>query len=121
MPPSRPSSSGMVGSSRLPASRGAIPRPSAQGWWNCKARTTWIPAAREKRGGRKRLIAIDPAIEVNFHKVLEDHTAGDPMRVGVKWTNLSRRQIARRITKLGTPVSRHVASQLLKKHGYRRR
>jgi hypothetical protein len=53
--------------------------------------------------------------------VLEDHTAGDPMRVEVKWTNLSRRQIARRITKLGTPVSRHVASQLLKKHGYRRR
>jgi len=39
----------------------------------------------------------------------------------VKWTNLSRRQIATRITELGTPVSRHVVSQLLKKHGYRRR
>jgi hypothetical protein len=67
------------------------------------------------------LIDIDGAIEVNFHKVLADHTAGDPMRSEVKWTNLSRRQIAKRITDLGTPVSRHVVSLLLRKHGYRRR
>jgi hypothetical protein len=67
------------------------------------------------------LIEIDPAIEANFHKVLEDHTAGDPMRLEVKWTNLSRRQIAKRITELGTPVSRHIVSQLLRKNGYRRR
>ena len=53
--------------------------------------------------------------------MLEDHTAGDPMRADVKWTNLSRRQIAKRITALGTPVSRHVVSQLLRKHRYRRR
>ncbi len=67
------------------------------------------------------MITIDPAIEANFHTVLEDHTAGDPMRPGVRWTNLSRRQIATRITALGTPVSRHVVSQLLRKHRYRRR
>ena len=67
------------------------------------------------------MIEFDPAIETNFRIVLEDHTAGDPMRLEVKWTNLSRRQIAKRIKDLGTPVSRHVVSQLLKKHGYRRR
>jgi hypothetical protein len=67
------------------------------------------------------LIETHPAIEANFHKVLEDHTAGDPMRPEVKWTNLSRRQIAKRITAPGTPVSRHVVSQLLRKHRYRRR
>jgi hypothetical protein len=67
------------------------------------------------------LIAIDTAIEVNFHKVLEDHTAGDPMRLEVKWTNLSRRQIAQRMADLGTRVSRDVVSQLLRKHRYRRR
>jgi Rhodopirellula transposase DDE domain len=67
------------------------------------------------------VIEIDPAIEVNFHTVLEDHTAGDPMRLEVKWTNLSRRQIAKRMKDLGTPVSRDVVSQLLKEHGYRRR
>jgi hypothetical protein len=43
------------------------------------------------------------------------------MRLEVRWTNLSRRQIAGRITELGTPVSRHVVSQLLRKHRYRRR
>jgi hypothetical protein len=67
------------------------------------------------------LIEADPAIEANFHKVLEDHTAGDPMRPGVKWTNLSRRQIAKGISELGARVSRHVVSQLLRKRGYRRR
>jgi hypothetical protein len=67
------------------------------------------------------LIAIDLAIEANFRTVLEDHTAGDPMRLEVKWTNLSRRQIAKRMKNLGTAVSRDVVSQLLKKHGYRRR
>src|SRR4051795_6073818 len=75
----------------------------------------------KKGGGRKRLIEIDPAIEANFHKVLEDHTAGDPMRLEVKWTNLSRRQIANRMADLGTRVSRDVVSQLLRKHRYRRR
>ena len=57
----------------------------------------------------------------HFLKVLRDHTAGDPMNPEVKWTNLSRRQIARRMTALGTPVSRRVVSQLLRRHGYRRR
>jgi hypothetical protein len=53
--------------------------------------------------------------------VLEDHTAGDPMRGDVKWTNLSRGEIAARMGRLGTPVSRDVVSQLLRQHGYRRR
>jgi Rhodopirellula transposase DDE domain len=67
------------------------------------------------------LIEINRAIEANFRTVLEDHTAGDPMRLEVKWTNLSRRQIAKRMKDLGTSVSRDVVSQLLKKQGYRRR
>lgn len=43
------------------------------------------------------------------------------MRLGVLWTNLSRRQIAARVTELGTPIGRHVAAQLLRKHRYRKR
>jgi hypothetical protein len=53
--------------------------------------------------------------------VLRDHTAGDPSNADVKWTNLSRRQIARRLKELGTPVSRRIVSQLLRHNGYRRR
>jgi hypothetical protein len=53
--------------------------------------------------------------------VLQDHTAGDPMRADVQWTNLSRKEIAARVTALGTPVSRDVVSQLLRKHKFRKR
>jgi hypothetical protein len=60
-------------------------------------------------------------VEENFHRVLRDHTAGDPMNADVKWTNLSRRQIARRIKEMGVPVSRRIVNQLLHRHGYRRR
>jgi hypothetical protein len=72
-------------------------------------------------GGRRKLIEISTALEENFFKVLQDHTAGDPMRADVKWTNLSRREIAARVTALGTPAGRDVISQLLRKHKYRRR
>jgi hypothetical protein len=64
---------------------------------------------------------ICPALEENFLDVLREHTAGDPMRADVKWTNLSRRQIARRLAERGTPASRRVVAQLLHQHGYRRR
>lgn len=57
----------------------------------------------------------------NFLAVLGDHTAGDPMREEVKWTNLSRRQISRRLKTLGTPAGKNVVSRLLYEHGYRRR
>jgi hypothetical protein len=43
------------------------------------------------------------------------------MRLEVRWTDLSRRQIAARVTELGTPIGRHVASQLLREHRYRKR
>jgi hypothetical protein len=43
------------------------------------------------------------------------------MRLEVRWTDLSRRQIAARVTELGTPPGRHVVSQLLKEHRYRKR
>jgi hypothetical protein len=43
------------------------------------------------------------------------------MNADVKWTNLSRRQIARRMKEMGTLVSRRIVSQLLRRHGYRRR
>ena len=82
----------------------------------------WTRAVSEKKGGgRKKLIEVSAALEENFLKVLEDHTAGDPMRADVKWTNLSRGEIASRVTELGTPVSRHIVCQLLRKHKYRKR
>jgi len=37
---------------------------------------------------------------------LQEFTAGDPMRAGVLWTNLSLRELSRRLVILGTPASR---------------
>ena len=76
---------------------------------------------RKKRGGRKALIEKTPKVVANFHLVLHNHTAGDPMRHGVKWTNLSRRKISSKLKELGTPASKNIVSRLLHESGYRRR
>lgn len=39
------------------------------------------------------------------------------MREGVLWTNLSRREISRRLLEMGTKASRHTVRKLMKKHG----
>lgn len=39
------------------------------------------------------------------------------MREGVLWTNLSRREISRRLAEMGTPASPHTVRKLMKKHG----
>jgi Rhodopirellula transposase DDE domain len=45
--------------------------------------------------------------------VLEDHTAGDPMKPDSLWTNLSVSAIADRMAELGAPVDRTIVEQLL--------
>jgi hypothetical protein len=53
--------------------------------------------------------------------VLRDHTAGDPMRQEVKWTDLTRREISQRLAERETPAGKRVVKQLFKKHGYVKR
>jgi Rhodopirellula transposase DDE domain len=53
--------------------------------------------------------------------VLQDRTAGDPMRQEVRWTDLTYEQIAHHLAEAGTPVSVPVVKQLLRKHGYVKR
>jgi hypothetical protein len=40
---------------------------------------------------------------VNLRQLLAEFTAGDPMRAGVLWTNLSLCELSRRLRELGTP------------------
>jgi len=60
-------------------------------------------------------------LEANFLNGLREQTAGDPMHEQVKWTHLTVRQIAGHLAAMGTPASRRVVKQLLRKHGYRKR
>jgi hypothetical protein len=47
--------------------------------------------------------------------LLQEFTGGDPMRVGVLWTNLSLRELSRRLVAMGTPASRRTIRRLLRK------
>jgi hypothetical protein len=71
---------------------------------------------RKAGGGRKSTLEHGPQLEDNFLRLLAEFTAGDPMREGVLWTNLSRREISRRLREMGTPASRHTVRKLMKKH-----
>lgn len=77
---------------------------------------------RKSGGGRKPYYETYPNIDEQFLTVLRDHTAGDPMREEVKWTNLSPCAIAGRLAEqYQVVVSETVIRKLLRKHGYRRR
>ena len=49
-----------------------------------------------------------------MRQLLQEFTAGDPMRVGPLWTNLSLRELRRRLIAMGTPASRRVIRRLLR-------
>lgn len=54
-----------------------------------------------------------------FLSVIAQHTAGSPMDETVKWTNLTRQEIAQFLQAEGIEVSVTVVDQLLAKHHYR--
>lgn len=76
---------------------------------------------RQPGGGRKSKLETTPGLDAAFLQVIESHTAGSPMDEEVKWTNLSREEIAHRIQAEGFKVSVTVVDQLLEKHNFRRR
>jgi hypothetical protein len=53
--------------------------------------------------------------------VIDTYTAGDPMQEGVRWTNLTRSEIAAGMGKAGFPVSVTIVDRLLDAFGFRRR
>lgn len=72
-------------------------------------------------GGRKSILATMPEIDAVFQRVLEEYTAGSPINETIKWTNLTREEIATYLQEEGFSVSVTVIDQLLEKHNYRRR
>src|SRR5215203_1290474 len=69
----------------------------------------------KKRGGRRPVTEARPSLQANLRLLLQEFTGGDPMRVGVLWTNLSLRELSRRLLDLGTPASRRTIRRLLRK------
>lgn len=79
------------------------------------------PRTRRPGGGRKKAIETIPGINAAFLSVIENYTAGSPMNEELKWTNLTRQQIADLLAATGIRVSVTVIDQLLTKHQFRRR
>jgi predicted transcriptional regulator len=77
---------------------------------------------RRPGGGRKPYYETYPDIDKQFLAVLREHTAGDPMREDVRWTDLTPREIADSLHEAyQVKVSTTIIRKLLKKHNYRRR
>jgi len=76
---------------------------------------------RRVGGGRKSTLAITPGIGEAFLEVIDNSTAGSPMDESIKWTNLSRANIALKLAEKGFKVSVTVIDQLLKKYNFRPR
>ena len=77
---------------------------------------------RKKGGGRKPYQETHKKIDEKFLDVLENYTAGDPMKEKVLWTNLTVSEIVVALQKdHDIWISKHIVRKLLKKHGYRSR
>jgi hypothetical protein len=65
-----------------------------------------------KKGGRPCKLCLH-GIQDAFRTVIDVYTAGDPMRDGVLWTNLTRSELAAGLAEEGFPVSVTVVDRLL--------
>jgi hypothetical protein len=71
--------------------------------------------AAEKQGGRPPRVVAQPTLEANLCALLQEFTAGEPMRAGVLGTHLSLRELSRRLLALGPPARRRTMRRLLSK------
>lgn len=76
---------------------------------------------RQAGGGRKSAFETIEGLDATFLRVITQHTAGSPTDERVKWTNLTRQEIAELLCAEGIEVSVTVVDQLLEKHHYRKR
>ena len=77
---------------------------------------------RAQGGGRKKKLETIKGLEPAFLRVIDRHIAGSPMDEEIRWTHLTRQQIADLLfEEEEIRVSVTVIDQLLDKHKFRRR
>lgn len=72
---------------------------------------------RKQGGGRKKISEKDPALFQDLEAILDENTAGDPMRL-LKWTTKSTYNLAEELIRLGHTVSAETVRRLLKENNY---
>src|SRR4029453_885094 len=103
MRPSRPPSWATGGASTSRGCWRAIPKPFVKVCAISRRQRMGRLGASAKKGGRPPRVVAQPTLEANLGALLQEFTAGDPMREGVLWTNLSLRELSSRLVALGTP------------------
>ena len=79
------------------------------------------PRVRRPGGGRKPHLDKIPELKRELHGVLENHTAGSPMRQEVVWTDLTPKEIQEALAERDLYFSLPFLRQLLHEEGYRLR
>lgn len=79
------------------------------------------PLIRVTGGGRKSCFEQIPELDQAFLRVVQEHTAGDPMQAEIKWTYLNQAQIVEGLKQQGIEISKPIVRQLLDKHNYVKR
>lgn len=64
---------------------------------------------------------VFPSLDAAFLQIIRDYTAGDPMRPGVRWTNLSLRALRERLIPCGFRIGVAAVAALLRRHHFGRR
>src|SRR4029453_19227057 len=115
MRPSRPPSWATGGASTSRGCWRAIPKPFVKVGAISRRQRMGRLGASAKKGGRPPRVVAQPTLEANLGALLQEFTAGAPMREGVLWTNLSLRELSRRLLALGTPPPPRTIRRLLRK------
>ena len=76
---------------------------------------------RAAGGGRNSIIESTENINGIFLDVLSEYTAGNPMKVDVKWTNLTKAEITSKMARRGITISKNIVRKLLKKNKFVKR
>jgi Rhodopirellula transposase DDE domain len=72
-------------------------------------------------GGRISKLKANPDIEPTFLLILKDHTAGNPQKEEVLWTDLSCTEIKDKLKERGLFVGTRIIKKLLYKHNFKKR
>lgn len=76
---------------------------------------------RSSGGGRNSIIEKTENINEIFLNILSDHTAGNPMKEDVKWTDLTKAEIIKEMAKCDIKISKNIVRKLLKKNKFVKR
>jgi len=76
---------------------------------------------RKEGGGRKRAVEKDPELGREMCRILEERTAGSPMKEEVIWTDLTPKEIKEGLAERHRSLGEDAIRAWLRQEGYRRR